>query len=101
MKLIPPPERRQRLFEDDSTMHGIDVALTVGVFFGIGFLLDRWLGTMPWFTIGFTVLAGIGFFAKYKYNYDAQMDRHQAERDARAGRTSAPAADRTTEDAAP
>lgn len=97
MKLIPPPERRQRLFDDDATLHGIDVALTVAVFFGIGFLLDRWLGTTPWFMIGFTVLAGIGFFAKYKYNYDAQMDRHQAERDARAGRT----ARRTTEDAAP
>ncbi|MGH9272551.1 MAG: AtpZ/AtpI family protein [Ilumatobacteraceae bacterium] len=97
MKLIPPPERRQRLFDDDSTMHGIDVALTVGVFFGIGFLLDRWLGTTPWFMIIFTVLAGVGFFAKYKYNYDAKMDRHQAERDARSGRPAAP----TTEDAAP
>ena len=44
------------------------------MFFGIGFALDRWLGTTPWFMIVFMVLGGVGFFAKMKYHYDAQMD---------------------------
>lgn len=84
MKFIPPPDRRHRLALGDSTLHGVDVALTVAVFLGIGFLLDRWLGTAPWFMIAFTVLAGVGFFARYKYRYDAEMERLMAERHARA-----------------
>ncbi len=84
MKLTPTPERRQGLFQDDASLHGVDVALTVAVFFGLGYLLDRWLGTAPWFMIGFVVLAGVGFFAKYKYRYELEMERHAAERAARA-----------------
>ncbi len=84
MKFIPSPDRRQRLALGDSALHGVDVALTVAVFLGFGFLLDRWLGTAPWFMIGFTVLAGVGFFARYKYRYDAEMERLIAERHARA-----------------
>ena len=29
----------------------MDAALTMLLFFGIGFALDRWLGTTPWFMI--------------------------------------------------
>ena len=53
----------------------MDIALTVALFFGIGIVLDRWLGTTPWFMIGMTVLAAIGFFAKFKYQYDAAHGR--------------------------
>jgi len=88
MKPDSPPDRR--LFEDDGALHGIDVALTVAAFFAIGFFLDRWLGTTPWLTLTFTVLAGIWFFAKYKYRYDADMDRHEAERRARVGADTVP-----------
>ena len=35
----------------------MDIALTVALFFGIGFVLDRWLGTTPLFMIALTVLA--------------------------------------------
>jgi hypothetical protein len=31
------------------------------------------------------VLAGIGFFAKFKYQYDAAMEQHEAERLERTG----------------
>jgi F0F1-type ATP synthase assembly protein I len=74
---------------DDAFGRGVDIALTVALFVLVGYGLDRWLGTVPWFTIGMTVLAGIGFFAKYKYQYDAAMERHEAERRerAQAGRT--------------
>ena len=61
------------------------MALTVALFVAAGYGLDRWLGTLPWFTIGMTVLAGIGFFAKFKYQYDAAMEQHEAERLERIG----------------
>jgi F0F1-type ATP synthase assembly protein I len=87
MKLFSPP----RVTTDgasESLTQGIDNALAVALLFGIGFLLDRWLGTSPWLMIVFTVLGGIGMFAKMKYRYDEQMARHEAERRERLGKAS-------------
>ena len=82
MKLFPTNLRVTR--SDDALGRGMDVALTVLLFFGIGYALDRWLGTTPWFMIGLTLLASIGFFASLKYRYDARMEELEAERTARA-----------------
>jgi F0F1-type ATP synthase assembly protein I len=76
MKRIP----LTRVSGNDPLVQGIDNALAVALLFGIGYGLDHWLGTAPWLMIVFTVLAGIGVFAKMKYRYDAQMERHEAER---------------------
>ena len=62
----------------------MDIAITVLLFFGIGFALDRWLGTTPWFMIGLTVLACVGFFISFKYQYTARMEQLEAERAERA-----------------
>ncbi len=78
MKLFPPPVRRPRPSNDDSLGQGMDIALTLALFFGIGLALDRWLGTTPWLMITCSVLAAVGFFAKFKYRYDARMDEHEA-----------------------
>ena len=88
MKLLPKPPKAPK--QDSMLGRGMDIALVVAVFVGAGLLLDRWLGTMPWFTIGMTVLAAVGFFAKFKYQYDAAMEHHEAERRERiaAGRSS-------------
>jgi F0F1-type ATP synthase assembly protein I len=88
MKFLPNPPKAPK--QDSMVGKGMDMALVVAVFVGVGILLDRWLGTFPWFTIGMTVLAAIGFFAKYKYQYDAAMEQHEAERRERiaAGRSS-------------
>lgn len=59
---------------------GMDMALTMALFVLIGFGLDHWLGTTPILTIAMTLLASVGFFAKYKYQYDAAMDQHEADR---------------------
>ena len=83
MKLFSPP----RVTTDgtsDSVTQGIDNALAVALLFGIGFALDRWLGTSPWLMIVFVVLGGVGVFAKMKYRYDEQMAKHEAERRERA-----------------
>jgi F0F1-type ATP synthase assembly protein I len=82
MKLLPPTPRVNGAGHTTSTQ-GMDAALTLVLFFFIGFGLDRWLGTTPWFMIGMSLLAGIGYFAKFKYRYEAEMTRHEAERQAR------------------
>ena len=79
MKLIPTKVRTPRTTNDDALGQGMDAALTIALFFGIGFALDRWLGTTPWLMIVFTLLAAVGFFAKFKYRYDARMAEHEAE----------------------
>lgn len=78
MKLLPSTPRAPRT--SDAVGHGTDIALTVALMFGIGYVLDRWLDTAPVFMIVMTLLAGIGFFVKFKYQYDARMDQLEAER---------------------
>lgn len=71
---------------DDPFGRGLDMALTLLVFTGLGWLLDRWLGLFPVFTITFLALAAIGVFTKVKYAYDTRMAALEAER--RAGAAS-------------
>jgi F0F1-type ATP synthase assembly protein I len=73
---------------DDKLGIGIDVALVTLAFLGIGYGLDRWLGTKPLFTIALVVLALIGEFLRFWYDYDARMKELEAQR-ASAGRASA------------
>jgi ATP synthase protein I len=59
----PPPSRVEQ--GDRSLMSvalslgmrfGIELVVAVGVGFGIGWALDRWLGTKPWAMVAFLVL---------------------------------------------
>jgi ATP synthase protein I len=59
---------------------GMDFALVVLVFLGIGYGIDRWLGTRPWFMIGLVIFAVIGQFIKMYYDYTAAMEAHEADR---------------------
>lgn len=68
---------------DDNVTRGMDMGFTIVVLAGIGYLLDRWLGTTPWLTIGFVVVAGIGVFAALKYRYEASMATYERERSER------------------
>ena len=103
MKLLPSYLRARRAPErslastpagTDTLGRGMDVALTLLVFLGIGWLIDAWLGIFPVFTIGLVLFAAIGTFVRLKYTYDATMERLEAER--LAGRQSkvGPVADR-------
>jgi len=69
---------------DDRLGKSIDVALVTLVFLGVGYLLDRWLGTKPIFMIAFVVLALIGEFVRFWYDYDARMKVLEAQRAASA-----------------
>lgn len=89
MKFLPSPQRIKssplKATPNDALGLGMDAALTILLFFGAGFALDRWLGTTVLFMILFTVLAAVGYFVKFKYRYDQEMERHDAERRARIG----------------
>jgi F0F1-type ATP synthase assembly protein I len=63
---------------------GMDFALVVLVFLGIGYALDRWLGTRPWCMIGFVVFAVVGQFVKMYYEYSATMDQLEQQRSSAA-----------------
>ena len=65
---------------DDKIGKGIDVALVTLAFLGIGYVLDRWLGTKPVFMIVLVVLASIGEFLRFWYDYDARMKVLEAQR---------------------
>jgi hypothetical protein len=65
---------------DDTLGRGMDIALTLVVFLGLGYMLDRWLGLFPLFTISLVVIAAVGAFVRLRYVYEATMARHEAER---------------------
>ena len=73
---------------DDTLGRGMDLALTVLVFLVLGWLIDRWLGLFPLFTISLVLFSAIGSFIRMKYVYDATMERHEAERATKRGAVS-------------
>lgn len=56
---------------------GIDIALTPVVFGGLGWIVDRIVGTHLVFAIGFAVFAVIGLFVRTWIGYDADMRREE------------------------
>jgi F0F1-type ATP synthase assembly protein I len=89
LKLIPRAVPTTGKHTDDKIGKGIDVALVTLTFLGVGWVLDRWLGTKPWFMIGLVMLGLIGEFVRFWYDYDARMKVLEAQR--AAGTRAAPA----------
>lgn len=81
MRILPSEEKIAAAQRSDQTLgKGMDFALVVLVFLGIGYGLDRWLGTRPGFMIGLVIFAVVGQFIKMFYDYKAAMEAHEAER---------------------
>ena len=78
----PPAEKALRInpAADGKVGKGIDVALVTLAFLGIGYALDRWLDTKPVFMVILVVLALIGEFLRFWYDYDARMKVLEAQR---------------------
>jgi len=55
-----------------------ELALTPAIVGGFGYLLDRWLGIVPVFTIVFFLLGVTGVVVRMYYGYDARMKEHEA-----------------------
>jgi len=84
---------------DEALGRGMDFAFVTVLFLGIGFMVDRWLGTTPVFMIALVMIALVGQFARIWFGYDASMRRLEAEHAANThGRTTQGA--RTVEPAA-
>ena len=77
MDLLP---RKQRRSSDDGLGRGMEFAILVLMFLGVGYVLDRWSGTKPLFMIVLVVLALVGQFASMWYSYDARMKQHEEDR---------------------
>jgi F0F1-type ATP synthase assembly protein I len=75
-----PGSARTTSHTDDKIGKGIDMALVTLVFLGVGYALDRWLDTKPWFMIALVVLALVGEFVRFWYDYDARMKVLEAKR---------------------
>lgn len=45
----------------------------------LGFAIDSWLGTLPWFTVGFAVFGFTGATVRIYYGYKTEMELHEAE----------------------
>lgn len=85
MKFLPVPRPQKAALQSGNTLgNGMDFALVVLVFVGLGALLDKAFGTWPWCTVALVVLAFVGQFAKLYYSYTATMERLEAERRDRA-----------------
>lgn len=56
-----------------------ELAATPAVFGGLGWLVDRWVGTLPLFTLVlfFFGVAGTGYMAWHRY--DREMHEHEAD----------------------
>ncbi|MBF28416.1 MAG: hypothetical protein CL447_01010 [Acidimicrobiaceae bacterium] len=81
MKLLFTQARESRgSGADDNLGRGMETALLLAFFLGIGWLVDRWLGTRPLFMIGLVLFAAAGSFVKMKLDYDSRMERLEAER---------------------
>ncbi len=67
----PSAKRSPRAFE---------FSATIAIFCLIGFGLDRWFDTAPFFMVTLFVIVLIGQTVRLWYAYDAQMRKHEAER---------------------
>ena len=61
----------------DGLARGFELVVAPLVMGGIGWLLDRWLGTGPFLAIAFGVLGVLGIFAKLWLGYDKEMSAVQ------------------------
>lgn len=90
---MKPPRTQTRPDTQDGLGLGIEAAVILALFFGLGFGLDRLFGTTPILMIVMSVVGAIGLFAKFKYRYDDRMAELEAERTApsskRSGRSAA------------
>jgi F0F1-type ATP synthase assembly protein I len=82
LKLFP----QKRINTDDAVGKGMDLALSMLLFLGLGYLLDRWLGTRPLFMIVLVALIFVGQMVRFWYEYEAKMKAHEAERAAKVAR---------------
>ena len=71
MKILPTPKTPVVL--DKGISQGAELAVGILVFFGIGALIDWWLGTMPVFMIALSIFGMVGYFVRIYFTYNVAM----------------------------
>lgn len=63
----------------EALSRAFELAATPAIFAGLGWLLDRWLGTSPLFLIVLFLfaVAGVGYMTWFKY--EEEMKQHEAD----------------------
>lgn len=70
--------QRRELARDMNRQSGsFELAITPVIFGGLGYLLDRWLGLVPVFTVVLLVVAFGGVAARLMLGYDREMKVHE------------------------
>lgn len=72
--------QRRQLYQGfgDTLAVAFELAFTPVIVGLMGYGLDRWLGTLPIFTIVLVLIAVVGLSARMWYGYDARMRVHEA-----------------------
>lgn len=84
-------ESKERLTAEAARYLGFGLAwaMSTGLFLFLGWVLDRWLGTLPLFLIlGAFVGAGAGFYSMYRHLVIEPRERERERQDRREGRES-------------
>src|SRR5690348_16767489 len=80
-KALPPVDLRSRRETyngfGEAFARGFELALTPALFGGLGWLLDRWLGTAPLFLLILVLFAFVGMFVRMWIGYDTEMRRQE------------------------
>ncbi len=59
---------------------GIQAGVSVAFYLGLGLLLDKWLGTLPWLTLVGAALGVVGMFSLFvRMNKELNKSSRQAE----------------------
>jgi len=71
---------RQELYNGfgETMVRGVEFALTLAIFAGLGYVVDRLLGVVPVCTIVFFLLGVVGLGVKTYYAYEAKMQGIEA-----------------------
>ena len=82
MKLLPirKPAVQTTVSSHDSLGRGVEIAVSVGVFFAIGLVLDNALGTTPIFMIACSLFSVFGSFVRLWYVYEGNMKVQEVKR---------------------
>lgn len=73
------PLRQQRIGSDDGLVRAIEIVVTPVLFAGLGYGVDRLVGTVPVFTVVLATVALLGKFAAEYYRYTHLMSVHHHE----------------------
>ena len=82
MKLLPTrkPVARTATSSHDSLGRGVEIAVSVGVFFMVGLLFDNAFVTRPVFMILCSLFSVLGSFARLWFVYDTDMQTQEVKR---------------------